>query len=274
MQEALPDEPLIRSAANPLIKRMRALAQRKQREAEDAFVVEGIRPVWQAVESGVTVEALIVAPDLLTSEQARLMVAARRNAGMRVVAVSAAVYQSFAEREHPSGLAAIVRIVRRRLAELAVSPRALFVALHETGNPGNLGTILRTMDAVAANGLIVIGAATDPYHPTAVKASMGALFTIPIVRVASADEVLAWCRAHAIGVVTTSAEAREDHWSARYPRPCLLLFGSEGQGLPHGILEAGDLTVRIPMQGHVDSLNLAVSAGILLYEARRATHGA
>lgn len=248
---------------------MRALAQRKQREAEGAFVVEGIRPVWQAVESGAAVEALVVAPELLISEQARLMVDSQRAAGMRVVAVSAAVFTGVAEREHPSGLAAIVRAADRRLTELVVPPRALFVALHETGNPGNLGTILRTMDAVAADGLIVIGHTTDPYHPTAVKASMGALFTIPIARVATADEVLTWCVRHGIGVVTTSAAARQDHWSARYPQSCLLLLGSEGEGLPAALLHAGDLAVRIPMLGHVDSLNLAVSAGILLYEARR-----
>lgn len=264
---------MIISTANPLIKRVRALAQRKQREAEGAFLVEGIRAVWQAVESGAPVELLIEAPDLLTSEPARAMVEARRAAGMRVVAVSAGVFERLAEREHPSGLAAVARMVDRRLDDLVVTPRALFVALLETGNPGNLGTILRTMDAVAADGLILIGAATDPYHPSAVRASMGALFTIPVVRIPGAETVLDWCRLHGIGIVTTSAQAEQDHWSARYPRPCLLLFGSEGEGLSPALLRAGDLAVRLPMQGHVDSLNLAVAAGILLYEARRPTSG-
>jgi TrmH family RNA methyltransferase len=265
-------DPPVTSVANPLIKRARALAQRKHRDAEGAFVVEGIRGVWQAVESGAPVETLIVAPALLTSEPARRMVEAQRAAGSRVVAVSAAAYERFAEREHPSGLAAIVRIEERGLSDLAVTPRALFVALHETGNPGNLGAILRSMDAVAANGLIILGNATDPYHPTAIKASMGAIFTIPVVRALTIQALLSWCRAHDIGVVTTSTQANVDHWSARYPEPCLLLFGSEGQGLPAVRLQAGDLAVRIPMQGHVDSLNLAIATGILLYEVRRPTH--
>jgi RNA methyltransferase, TrmH family len=263
------DERYITSTANPLIKRVRALAQRKYRRAEGAFVVEGIRPVWQAVESAAGVETLLLAPELLASEPARELVERQRASGTRVVHVSRGVFESFAEREHPSGLAAIVRIARRRLDDLVVAPRSLFVALHEAGNPGNLGTILRTMDAVGASGLITIGDATDPYHPTAVKASMGALFTVPLVQVAGIDEVLAWCHGHGIGVVATSSQAAQSHWSVAYPQSCLLLFGSEGEGLSPGLLAQGDLAVHIPMTGQVDSLNLAVAAGILLYEVRR-----
>lgn len=263
-------EPFITSAANPLVKRVRALGQRKHRQQENAFVVEGIRAVWQAVESRAAVETLIVAPDLLTSEPARHMIEQQHAAGMRVAAVSASIFERFAAREHPSGLAAIVGSTQRHLADLAVTPRSLFVAVHEAGNPGNLGTILRTMDAVAADGLLLIGDATDPYHPGAVKASMGALFTVPIVRLARAEAALAWCRAQGIGIVTTSSQGGVPHWSARYPQPCLLLFGSEGEGLPPALLRGGDLAVRIPMSGSVDSLNLAVSAAILLYEVRRA----
>ena len=260
----------ITSAANPLIRRMRALlSQRKQRQAEGAFVVEGIRAVWQALESEAEVEVLVVAPDLLRSDAARELLAHRRSAGLRTIEVGNAVFGGLTEREHPSGLAAIVRMPGRRLADLQVGAQALFVALHEAGNPGNLGTILRTIDAVGGDGLIVIGDSTDPYHPTSVKASMGALFTVPLVRAHTMDEVLAWCRSTGIGVVTTSAGARQSHWEARYPRPGLLLMGSEGEGLAREMLARGDLAVRIPMGGSADSLNLAVATGILLYEAKR-----
>jgi TrmH family RNA methyltransferase len=261
---------VISSVANPLIKRIRALARGGRRQEEDLFYVEGIRAVWQAVERDVPLAMLILAPDLLTSEPARRMLAAQEAAGRRVVRVSGAVFKSFAAREHPSGLAALVPVFHATLADLPIGPGALFVALHEPGNPGNLGTILRTLDAVGGSGLITIGAATDPYHPTAVKASMGALFTVPVIPVARWEPVSTWCRARGIGVVTTSSHAaRVDHWSARYPDPCLLLFGSEGHGLPDVAVGAGDLAVRIPMSGAVDSLNLAVAAGILLYEVRR-----
>ena len=180
----------IESAANPLIKRIRALEHRKAREEQGAFVVEGIQQVWQAVEGGAAIETLIVAPDLLTSAPARTMIEQQRAAGTPIAEVSAALYERVAAREHPSGLAAIVRITRRDLNALAVTPASLFVGLHEIGNPGNLGTILRTVDAVGGHGVVLIGETTDPYHPNAVRASVGTLFRIPVVHARRIEDVL------------------------------------------------------------------------------------
>ena len=259
----------IESAANPLIKRIRALEQRKGREQVGACFVEGIQAVWQAVDAGAKIETLVVAPDLLTSVAAREMVARRQAAGIAVAEVSAAIYERIATRENPSGLAAIVPITPRALSSLVVTPQALFVALHEIGNPGNLGTILRTVDAVGGSGVILVGDTTDPYHPSAVKASVGTLFRIPIVQTGRIEDVLEWSRGHGVSVVTTSARATQEYWQAVYPSPLLLLFGNEGRGLPREIVEQGDRAVRISMHGSASSLNLAVAAGVLLYEALR-----
>ena len=264
---------MIESAANPLIKRIRALGQRKGREQAGACFVEGIQAVWQAVDAGATIETLIVAPDLLTSVAAREMVARQQAAGIAVAEVSASVYERIATRENPSGLAAIIpipiSITPRDLASLVVTPTSLFVALHDIGNPGNLGTILRTVDAVGGSGAILIGDTTDPYHPNAVKASVGTLFRLPIVQTDRIADVMEWSRAHGISVVTTSARATQEHWQVVYPSPLLMLFGNEGRGLPREIVERGDLAVQIPMHGSASSLNLAVAAGVLLYEALR-----
>ena len=262
-------EELIRSTANPLVKRVRALKQRKHRREESAFFVEGIQPVWQAVESRASVEVLIVAPDLLISEPARRLVQEQAAAGLRVAAVSPAVFESISERENPSGLAAIVRMPERSLEDLRVTPQSLFVALYQVKNPGNLGTVLRTMDATGGSGVILVGDTTDPYHPTAVRASMGALFTVPTVHADDLPVLLAWRQVHRLAVITTSARAPQSLWSVRYPLPALLLFGSEGEGLPDPIIGEGDLAVRIPMAGSLDSLNLAVAAGVMLYEVQR-----
>ncbi len=261
--------PRIESAANPLVKRIRALENRREREAQGVFFVEGIAPVWAAVEHGAPLELLVVAPDLLTSEPARRMVAAQERAGVRVVTMGGEVFARIATREHPSGLGAIVRMGRQSLDALAVTPDALFVALDSVGNPGNLGTILRTVDAVGASGVVLIGDSTDPYHPNAVKASMGTLFNVPVVRVGDLAAVRAWCTAHGVATVTTSAHAPQAYWTATYPAPALVLFGSEGQGLPSDVVAGGDLAVHIPMYGSATSLNLAVSVGVLLYEMRR-----
>jgi TrmH family RNA methyltransferase len=266
----------IESPANPLARRMRALEQRKTREREGAFVVEGIQPVWHAVENGAEIETLIVAPELLTSVPAREMVARQRAAGTRVAEIGAALFARVATRENPSGLAAIVRARRQSLDDLAVTPVSFFVALHEVGNPGNLGTIIRTVDAVGGSGVVLIGDGTDPYHPTAIRASVGTLFRLPVVPVDAIAAVQVWCRAHGIAVITTSAHAPHDFWSVPYPAPSLLLFGNEGRGLAPDVIASGDLAVRIPMHGGASSLNLSVAAGILLYEVlrQRAEHGA
>lgn len=259
----------IESAANPLIKRIRALEQRKGREEQGACFVEGIQPVWQAVEGGAAIETLVVAPDLLTSAPARAMVEAQRAAGTPVAEVTASLYGRVATRENPSGLAAIVHTARRDLASLVAAPDALIVALHEIGNPGNLGTILRTVDAVGGSAVILVGDTTDFYHPSAVRASVGTVFRLPVVSTARLDDLFAWSAENGIGVVTTSAHAAHDHWDITYPVPTLMLFGNEGRGLPADIVRRGALSVRIPMYGSAGSLNLAVAAGVLLYEARR-----
>jgi RNA methyltransferase, TrmH family len=260
---------LISSAANPLVKRMRLLGERKHRRREGAFVVEGIQPVWQAVEAGAELEVLVVAPGLLGDSAAAQMVAGQEQAGVRVARVTSDLFARVSSRDGPSGLAAIVRAQIPGLAALDVTPDSVFAALHEIGNPGNLGTIIRTANAAGAAGVVLVGPATDPFDPAAVKASMGALFTTPVAAAGTVAEFFAWAAGSGVAVVTTSAQAEVGLWDAEYPRPLALLLGAEGVGLPPDVLAAGDLAVRIPMTGTVESLNLAVAAGLLLYQARK-----
>jgi TrmH family RNA methyltransferase len=158
---------LISSAANPVVKRMRLLGDRKHRRREGAFVVEGAQPVWQAVEAGADVEVLVVAPALLGSRTAE-MVAGQEAAGTRVARLTGELFARLSARDGPSGLAAIVRARVPGLASLPVTSDAVFVALHEVGNPGNLGTIIRTADAAGAAGVVLVGPAADPFDPAAV----------------------------------------------------------------------------------------------------------
>ncbi len=260
---------LISSAANPVVKRMRLLGERKHRRREGAFVVEGIQPVWQAVEAGAELEVIVVAPALLGDSPAAEMVARQEAAGIRVARVTSDLFARVSARDGPSGLAAIVRARLPGLATLRVTPDSVFAALHEIGNPGNLGTIIRTANAAGAAGVVLVGPATDPFDPVAVKASMGALFAVPVAHAANAAEFFAWAAGSGVTVVTTSAKAEVSFWEARYPRPLALLLGAEGTGLPADVLAAGDLQVRIPMTGTAESLNLAVAASLLLYEARK-----
>ncbi len=260
---------IISSASNPLVKRVRLLADRRHRRREGAFVVEGIQPVWRAVEAGWSTELLVVAPDLLSGSAAAEMVAEQEAKGVRVARLTAELFGRIVEREGPTGLAAIVRARSAGLDDLFVRPDSVFVVLHEIGNPGNLGTIIRTVDAVGGAGVILLGEGTDPYAPSAVKASMGSLFSVAVVDVRETDTFFAWASEHGVHLVTTSGYADDEHWSTEYSQPAAVIFGSEGSGLPGSILERVGTSVRIPMVGTAESLNLAVSAGVVLYEVRR-----
>jgi RNA methyltransferase, TrmH family len=265
------DRAVIRSAANPLVRRIRLLADRKHRRLESAFVVQGIQPVWQAVEAGADVEVIIVAPGLLRHPGASAMVAAQEAAGVRVARLSDEVFGRVADRDGPAGLAAIIRTRPLALSSLRTGADAVLVALQSPGNPGNLGTIVRTASAAGAAGVVLLGPSADPYDPVAVKASMGALFTVPVAMVPSAAEFLAFARSRGLTVAAASGRASSSCWEADLRPPLALLFGSEGTGLPEEILQAADLRIAIPMTGTAESLNLAVAAGILLYEVRRRT---
>lgn len=264
---------LITSSANPVVKRVRLLAERRHRRREGAFVVQGIQPVWQAVEAGASIETLIVAPGLLgrsaAARRITAMVAEQEASGVRVTRVSDELFGRLSDREGPPGLAAIVRGRVAGLADLPAGPGSVFVALHEIGNPGNLGTIIRTANAAGVAGVVLVGQTTDPFDPVAVKASMGALFGLPVAQAGEPGEFFAWAAGHGITVVTTSARAPAGFWAASYPRPLALLLGAEGTGLPAEVLARGDIQVRIPMAGTAESLNLAVAAALLLYEAMR-----
>jgi TrmH family RNA methyltransferase len=258
----------ISSAANPLAKRMRLLADRRHRRREGAFVVEGNQPVWRAVEAGWEIETLVVAPELLGDAAAGL-VAEQEAGGVRVARLSSELFVRLSDRDGPSGLAAIVRGAVAELESLTVTPGSLFVALHEIGNPGNLGTVIRTADAVGASGVVLVGDTTDPFAPAAVKASMGSLFAIDVVHVPDLEGFFAWAGRHGVRVLATSGRAEAAHWDTEYPTPSAVLVGSEGDGLPELALVKADACVRIPMTGTAESLNLAVATGVLLYEARR-----
>ncbi|HSR84509.1 MAG TPA: RNA methyltransferase [Streptosporangiaceae bacterium] len=262
---------VISSAANPLVKRVRGLEDRKHRRRESAFVVQGIQPVWQAVEAGAAIEVLIIAPDLLRHAGAAAMVAAQEAAGVRVAQLSGELFGRIAERDAPSGLAAIVRSAPVALANLVAGHGSLFAALHTPGNPGNVGTIIRTASAVGCDGVILIGPSADQYDPAAVKASMGAIFAVPVATASSAGEFLDWARQNAVTVAATSARGSVSCWEAELTPPLAVLLGSEGAGLARDLLAAADLEVAIPMTGTAESLNLAVAAGVLLYEVRRRT---
>lgn len=264
---------MISSFRNPLVKRVKGLGQRKNRQKEGAFVVEGVRGVLAAIEGKATIETLLFCPDLLSSLPGRNALVTLQNQNIACVAVSAAIFAAISERDNPTGLAAIVQARLTGVNEWEVAPAGLYVALVEVADPGNVGTILRTMDAVGATGLILVGNCVDPFHPTAVKASMGSLFAVPVATVNDVPKLIDWARQGGLQIVATSAKATQSFWEVGVSRPVLLLMGSERHGLDLASQQAADLTLTIPMHGTATSLNLAVATGLMLYEMFRPGKG-
>lgn len=243
----------------------------KHRRRESAFVVEGPRLFLAACQARQPIEHVITAPDLLTSRAALEEAARLSEIGIPSSQVSADVFASMSLRDHPTGIAAIVGARERDPVDIPDAPDGLFVALARVADPGNLGTILRTLDAAGGAGLLLVGATTDPHHPTAVKASMGALFTVPWARVADVQALCDWSVGRGLRTVGTSAHAPAPPDAVVLGPPLVLVFGPERDGLsPEELLQLDD-TVGLPMWGEVTSLNLAVAAGILIYDARRAS---
>jgi TrmH family RNA methyltransferase len=253
-------KPVIASLSNPLVKRIRGLRHRKDRAETGLFIVEGLHHVGEALEAGWDVDAILYAPDVLTSSFGSTLLATYPS-GLQPV--SRQVMESLADKDHPQGILALVHQRHPVLAQLT-EPRRL-VAVVNPQDPGNVGTILRTIDAIAADALLLVDGGVDPYHPTSVRASMGTLFSKPIVQTSFADLVM-WSDAARIHRVGTSAHAPLDYRTFKPNEPWLLLLGSEQRGLSAEHLAACETAISLPMRGRASSLNLAVAAGILLYQ--------
>jgi TrmH family RNA methyltransferase len=257
---------LISSHANPLVKQIRSLRQKKGREEMGLFLVEGIYPVGKVIEAGWRLETLVYAPDLLTSDFAHHLVDEQQSRrGMRCVALTRHLFTAIAGKDNPQGLLAIVH--QRHLTLDNVTPEhfSFGAAVVSPQDPGNVGTILRTLEAVGADGLFLLDGGVELYHPTVVRASMGTLFWKPVVQV-SFDEFVEWRQKNGYQLVGSSSHAGIDYRELQWGnKPAILLLGNEQKGLSPEQIAACDEVVSMPMKGKISSLNLAVAAGILLY---------
>lgn len=267
---------LITSFRNPRVKYLRSLQVRKYREREGRYLIEGIRFVEEALDRGAPVDTLVYAPDLLVSDRARELV--ERVAPEQRLALSADVFRSLSDRDQPQGVAAALRIVEPPLDALPLVHDLLVVVAYQLGDPGNLGSIVRTADAAGATGVIVVEPAVDLYDPQTVRATMGSLFALPIVRVGDQAALRAWferVRAAGLDLLVAGTSARGDrlYYEVDYRRPVVLLLGSEREGLGDDVRRAADVLVRLPMSGSATSINVSAAAAAMIYEVVRQRAG-
>jgi len=260
------------SRNNPKIKQIRQLiGQRKERDATGLFVAEGIHHVGEAIAAPTSVEYICYAPDLLTSDFAHRLIQEQLQLGIPCFAVDGDTFSRLAGKDNPQGIIAVVRQPHLELDTLSPEIFPWGVALVAPQDPGNIGTILRTIDAVGASGLILLDDpankqySTDPYHPNSVRASMGSIFWYPLIS-ATFSVFLQWVNTRGYKIYGTSAHATQDYRQVEcFERPFILLMGSEQKGLTPSQSVICDVMLRIPMQGRVTSLNLAIATGVMLY---------
>ena len=268
---------VITSVQNPRVKTVVALQQKSaERRRTGLFVVEGRREVEHCVEMGLEVMEVFVCEEMggwsCDDVAANKTEVTSGTQGLRVTEVTRGVYEKMAYRGGTEGVMAVVKSKERRLEELDLSENPLIVVVERVEKPGNLGAILRSADAAGADAVVVCDPLTDLWNPNLIRSSIGAVFTVPCVACGS-EECIEFLKAHGIQILTAQLQDSELYYDTDMRRGTAIVMGTEATGLTEVWRQAADAHIRIPMLGRLDSLNVSVSAAILLYEAVRQRGG-
>ena len=253
--------------SNATVKLLRSLRDKKARRAEGLFLAEGLRILTEARDSGRLPEIVVFSAEGAKHPLAAEIIAATEAAGGDAIETSADILSKMSGKDNPQMLLGAYRQPGTSLERIDRSQAPLWIVAQALRDPGNIGTILRTGDAVGAGGLILVDDCADPFSVEAVRASMGALFTQHIAN-ARWPEFTEWLRSGEGQLVGTSLKASQDYLEAEYRRPCFLLIGNEQQGLPADYEAECDLLVKIPMSGRADSLNAAIAAAVMAFAVK------
>lgn len=262
------DFPKITSAQNAAVKQVIKLRDRRSREQEQLTVLEGYRELTRAREYGMKLRECYFAPELFLGENEYALLNSLADDGVRVSEVATFLLEKMAYRDRPEGLIAVAEIKRHTLEAIPVYPDGLYLVVEAVEKPGNLGSILRSADAAGADGLIICDKCTDLYNPNVIRASTGALFSVPLAET-DGPAALDWLRRHGIRILAATPHTEQIYTEVDLTGPTAIVVGTEQVGLTELWLKESDLPVKIPMLGKIDSLNVATAATILLYEAAR-----
>lgn len=261
------------SLKNPQLQDILALREHRARKRSGRFLIEGYRELSRAMEAGVVCERIYICPELFLGENEELLLHRAKQAGAKIILCAQAPYRKISYRDRPDGLLAVAVQSRRKLGELPTTSDPLFVIAEGIEKPGNLGTILRSCDATNVTAVVVAEGKTDLFNPNVVRASVGTLFTIPVIE-AGLEETLVEFKRRQVKIIAATPHASVLYTDADLRGPIAIAFGTEQLGLSETLLASAPLHVRIPMCGVADSLNVAMSTTVLLYEAyrQRCTH--
>ena len=267
MRQSTPHTP-ITSKDNSVIKHLRALSDPKHRKKEQVFLIEGVKMVEEALrdKAGVT---LVVATPALVQHHGKGVIKLAESRSIDILWVSERLIDAISESKTPQPVMAVVTMKEHSEDELLAHGSKLIVICHQLQDPGNLGTIIRTVEAVGAAGIALTPNTVDPYSAKAVRASMGSILRLPVVRIGDSRAFVKRCKQKGFQTFAAVVTGEKSHFDIDLKKPAVIILGQEGAGLPQDLLAEVDLRVRIPMAETIDSLNVATSSAVILYEALR-----
>ena len=267
MPQTSPHNP-ISSKENSAVKYLRSLSDPKNRRKERAFLIEGTKMVEEALRDnrGVT---MVVASPTIVQRHGKGILKLAESRSVEVVWISERLMDTISENKTPQPVMAVVKMSEHSEEELLAHSAKLIIVAHQLQDPGNLGTIIRTSEAVGASGVALTPNTVDPFNAKAVRASMGSVLRLPIVPIGDFAGFIKKCKQQGFQTAATVVTGKKTHFDVDLTKPTVVILGQEGAGLPQNIMPDIDLRIRIPMAATIDSLNVATAAAVILYEAMR-----
>jgi RNA methyltransferase, TrmH family len=258
----------ITSLQNAKIKKALKLWKRSEREEHDLFLIEGYRELKHAAFNKIEIETLFFCPKLFLGANENNLIRSLQNVGVQILECSEMVFRKLSYRDRPDGMLAIAKQRHMGLADIKKSENPFLVVAEGIEKPGNLGTILRSADGAGVDAVLVCDHRTDIHNPNVVRASVGALFTLPVIE-SESEKTFQWLKREGIAIVAASPSAKVEYTDADFTQPLAIVLGTEQFGLTKKWMEESDMKVRLPMRGVTDSLNVAMASTLLLYEVIR-----
>jgi RNA methyltransferase, TrmH family len=260
----------IDSTKNPTLKALTELKERKGRETQGRYVIEGSREILRALQGGERVEMLLVCPEMMDMQRAESKELEQkiREQTLERLELSKAAFEKLSLRQNPDGVIAVAEIQKKKLADVVLNENSLVLVIDGLEKPGNIGALLRSADAVDVEAVFISGSGTDLYNPNVIRASMGSLFSRPTLAIET-NELISFLRSKHFKIVAATPHTNHLYWHEDFTKSTAIVLGTEHEGLSKAWLEAATSQIKIPMSGLADSLNVATAGALLLYEALR-----
>ncbi|MGD0885777.1 MAG: RNA methyltransferase [Thermodesulfovibrionales bacterium] len=258
----------ITSRSNPHIREAATIKGKKGRHKHDAFLIEGPHLLQMALRSGIAVQKVFFTEEHLATKEGERLVRQILRTGAELFRISGQILSKLSDTETPQGIVAIASHRPFSLDQLGLKEPALLVVIDGIRDPGNLGTLIRTADAAGVDAVIILPGTCDAFMPKAIRSTAGSIFNIPLVY-PEAGELMRWLQERSIKTLVADVHATQSLYEADLSRPLAFVFGNEAAGVHEGLRREADAGVKIPLSGKAESLNVAISAAICLYEAVR-----